>query len=146
MRTVISLANAVFSGQSCELVFCHRFHVDMALTYVDKLRETDTDDGDKDDQPPMRKQRKPDRIWLQQQSFDTPKEAQEAVAGRKIWKICSKKDTTSGTRVNYRCTAGKFRTGECPAGLYLLYQSTSNEVGLQFQASSPAKFSVDRTH
>ena len=63
------------------------------------------------------------RLWIERESLATPKEAELAVEMRKIWKKSSTKETTSGRRVNYRCTAGRYRVLECPAGLYLLIVS-----------------------
>jgi len=112
----------------------------MALKYVDKFCDTSSDASDEDneeDGQPKRKRRRTNRSWVQKETFDTPKEAEAAVKARNIWKISSTKETTAGRRVNYRCTAGQYRLNECPAGVYLLYDSTSNQV---------TSFKTEETH
>jgi hypothetical protein len=100
----------------------------MALTYVaDYYSDIDSDESCDE---PQRKRRRVNRIWLLKETFQISEAAEKAVESRKIWKKSSSKVTSSGERVNYRCTAGKYRTNECLAGLYLLYHAISSEVSL----------------
>ncbi|KAK7601962.1 hypothetical protein V9T40_009403 [Parthenolecanium corni] len=76
------------------------------------------------------KHRRLTRVWVEQETYSSAKEAEEAVQLRKIWKISSSCNISAGRRVEYRCTAGKYRVAECAAGLYLLYHNTSQCVSL----------------
>ena len=101
----------------------------MDLTYVDEYCESSGEANDADEEPKV-KRRRLNRIWVERELFESPEEAKVAVETKRIWKVSSTKETTSGTRVNYRCTLGQYRSLECRAGLYLLYHSTSNRVSL----------------
>jgi len=85
--------------------------------------------GSENEQPKQKRQRIT-RVWLKRDTYASAKEAEEVIRTRKIWAVCASTDTPSGHRVEYRCTAGKYRVAECPAGLYLLYHNTSQRVTL----------------
>ncbi|KAK7601130.1 hypothetical protein V9T40_008571 [Parthenolecanium corni] len=89
------------------------------------------DDSESDSEccePKPKKRRTSYRNWSKKQDFSSPAEAEDFVTRKVIWKKCSSKNTTAGLRVEYHCTAGQYRRKECPAGLYLLYHSSSNSV------------------
>lgn len=100
----------------------------MATSFVDDFCDTDSDESTTDE--PKVKRRRVNRVWLFRETFASSDVAEKAVESRKIWKKCSSRTTSSGDRVTYRCTAGRYRENECPAGLYLLYHGTSMEVSL----------------
>lgn len=49
---------------------------------------------------------------------------------KNIWKKSSSKNTADGHKVADQCAAGTYRRNECPASIYLLYHSTSNQVSM----------------
>ncbi|CAG9856466.1 unnamed protein product [Phyllotreta striolata] len=108
--------------------------VDKRTRYVEDFVEIGLEE--RSDSKPKRK-RQPNRLWIKSREFDSVEEAHREVSGQKVWKIASKKSTLDGCKVEYRCSAGKYRVKECPAGLYLLYHSAGGKVSL---------FSTQRGH
>jgi hypothetical protein len=80
------------------------------------------------EEPKPKRRRVANRVWLKEEEFQSPDEALKAVSP--TWKKSSRKYTNEGYRVEYRCTKGKYRKKECPAGLMLLYHSSSGNVSL----------------
>lgn len=101
------------------------------VSYVQMFRdEKDLSAEDEDVCSPVPKRRRSNRIWLLRETFNSSKEAEDAVQARKIWKKSASSRTTAGLRVEYRCTAAKYRINECPAAVYLLYHSENTTVSL----------------
>lgn len=57
---------------------------------------------------------------LQGKFFESPEQAQNVV-NTTLWKKSSSENSSLGCRVEYCCSAGKYRQKDCPAGIYLLY-------------------------
>jgi hypothetical protein len=103
----------------------------MDLTYVEDYQEDEESDAElSEDEPRPKRRRKMKRTWIVKETFDSPAAAEKAVEEMKVWKKCSTKRTTQGETVYYRCAAGRYRKSECPAGIYLLYHSNSDDVSL----------------
>jgi len=86
--------------------------------------------SDDDSDSPPRKKRRPNRIWTEQKMFETGVEAQLAVTLENIWKEAASSKSNTGVRVEYQCTAMKYRRNACPASIYLMYHATSSKVSL----------------
>lgn len=99
----------------------------MDITYFVDYSDDDSDDYD-EPQPKRRRTGGVYRKWKLKKTYKTAEEAEEAVNSCKFWKKCSSTNTSSGSRVTYRCSKGEYRGEECPAGLYLLYDAKSLEV------------------
>lgn len=65
-----------------------------------------------------------------EQSFATKEAAEAAVESEQKWSKYYVKDTLKGRRIKYRCNEVKYRSKQCPAGLYLLYHSDDSNVSL----------------
>ena len=102
----------------------------MDVSYAEDFYDEVSSSEDDELHSPEPKRRRVNRVWLLQETFASSKEANDAVQARKIWKISASKRTNSGLRVEYRCTATKYRVNECPAALYLLHHSTNATVSL----------------
>lgn len=92
-----------------------------------------SDSSSQEDEPevlPVQKRRRLTRKWHEVQKYSCALDAVNAVKEMGAWTKASSKSTTTGKRVEYRCTEGKYRVLECPAGLYLLYHSSSASVSL----------------
>lgn len=87
-----------------------------------------SDSDDANCEPPTKKRRRENRTWLKKEVYANSVDAEKSI--HPLWKKCSSKNTVQGLRVNYRCTGGRYRIEECPAGLYLLYHSDSIQVSL----------------
>ncbi|XP_077288303.1 uncharacterized protein LOC143912796 isoform X1 [Arctopsyche grandis] len=99
------------------------------VKFVEEMNETDSHD-ENISAPKTKKRRQPNRAWIKFEEFQSAEDAEENVASQNIWRKSSLKHSLDGRRVDYRCSAGKYRTNECPAGLYLLYHSNSNKVSM----------------
>lgn len=104
----------------------------MSVTLLSDFDEDDSvgEFSDDNEPPKPKRPRRETRIWLEKKRYDSREEAEAVVNDRKIWKISSSKWTPSGRRVEYRCTAAKYRVDECPAAIYLLYHATTSSVSL----------------
>lgn len=100
-----------------------------AVSYVEDY-ESDSDSNESDFCEPKRKKPKTYCAWMKTKEFQSSAEAEEAVSAKEMWKKCSSTKTSSGLRVQYRCSAGQYRVKECPAGLYLLYHSMDSGVSM----------------
>lgn len=101
----------------------------MEVFFLDKFEDRSASDSEDDCEPPKKKTRIL-RTWLKDQELDTTKKAEDFMNSKTDWKISSTKNTSSGHRVDYRCSFGKYRSKECPAYMYLLYHSVSAKVSL----------------
>lgn len=97
--------------------------------YVEDFNGDESEDEDVVGVEPKRK-RQANRVWIKKEEFSSAEDAEKAVLSQHIWKKSSTKSTLDGCKVEYRCTKGKYRVLECPAGLYLLYHSTNLKVSL----------------
>ena len=111
----------------CKIIPNNYIFVLLCVLFVDDFEDGTFSEGE-GRAAPRKKKRLPNRIWLKRAEFNSPKEAEQAV--NPMWKKSSSKNTPHGLRVEYRCTGGTYRINECPAGLYLLYHSTSSKVSL----------------
>lgn len=106
------------------------------------------DDSDLDEETcesAIKRRRGNNRTWRKIAEFESPTEAEESVNEERIWKKCDLKETTEGEKVVYRCTAGRYRKEECPAGLYLLYHCDSEAVSMFKTESNHANHVDDPT-
>lgn len=101
----------------------------MEVSSLDKFNDRSASHSEDDYEPPKKKTRIL-RTWLKDQEFDTTKKEQDFMNSKTDWKISSTKYALSGHPVEYRCLFGKYRSKECPAGMYLLYHSDSAKVSL----------------
>lgn len=97
--------------------------------FVEDLNETDSHD-ENISAPKMKRRRQPNRVWIKFAEFHSAQDAEENVTTQNMWRKSSLKNSLDGRRVDYRCFAGKYRSNECPAGLYLLYHSNSHKVSM----------------
>ena len=106
----------------------------MNLTCVEEFDEYEESEAELSEyEPRPKRRRKMKRKWSMKEKFDSAEAAEKAVEEMKIWSKCSTKNTSQGKTVYYRCTEGTFRKDgcpDCPAGVYLLYHSTSDDVSL----------------
>lgn len=103
--------------------------MDSEVTYFESSSESDSEQNELIEKH-IKKRRRVTRVWRELKKYESGAEAEMAVDALKTWKKISSSTTSSGTRVEYRCTKGQYRKSECPAGLYLLYHSTSACVSL----------------
>jgi len=102
----------------------------MDVSYEENFCDGDTSSDDEVRSPEPKRRCIANRVWLLRETFDSSKEAEDAIESRKIWSKSASRKTTSGLRFEYRCTADKYRVNECPASVYLLYHSTNASVSL----------------
>lgn len=84
----------------------------MDATFLPDFCESDSisdSDGDESVALRPRKQRRTNRCFLKQETFENAEKAEEAVAAKKIWSKKGSKETNNGVRVEYRCTAASYR-------------------------------------
>lgn len=96
---------------------------------MEDFNETDSYD-ENNSASKTRRRRQPNRVFINFEIFHSAEEAEENVISQNIWRKASVKNSLDGRQVHYRCSAGKYRANECPAGLYLLYHSNSNKVSM----------------
>ena len=96
------------------------------ITYIDDF--IDAEDEDKLFEPPAKRRCGPNRKWTKTEEFKLKEEAEKFISS--TWKKTSQKTTREGLKTEYRCTAGQYRTNECPTRLYLLYHVTNMRVSL----------------
>lgn len=101
----------------------------MDATYMNKFHD-DVSSEEEIDEPPQKRRRMANRIWLEKQIYNTREEAEKSIHA--LWKKCSTTTTPLGVRVDYRCSGGEYRCIECPVGLYLLYHASNIKVRLYF--------------
>lgn len=77
-----------------------------------------------------KRKRSQNRVWIKIKEFANSKDAENHLELENCWRKASSKKNVLGKRVEYRCTGGKYREKECPARLYLLYQSLTTRVSL----------------
>lgn len=120
-----------------------KFNIMSDVTYIEDFYESS--DQESDDEPKAKKQRRTpiSRIWLKKEDFDDPTTAENFVNEKVIWKKSSCKSTFEGYKVEYRCTAAKYRVNECPSGIYLLYHADSTKVSLFETRSDHANHVTD---
>lgn len=58
------------------------------------------------------------------------KDAEDFIERENIWKKITSYKSSEGLKVTFRCTGGRYRKNECPAGKYLLYHSECMKVTL----------------
>lgn len=114
------------------------------VSYFEDHSETSSSEDEPTEQP-VRKQRRPNRLWQEKEKYASAAEAENAVEQQKIWQSCSVKETANGRRVEYRCVKGQYRKAECSKGLYLLYHSTSMYVSLYETLNDHDNHSIGQT-
>jgi len=77
---------------------------------------------------PNKRRRGISRTWLKVATFSSFAEAERTVEEKGCWKKCSTSNCAEGSKVEYRCTAGRYRIDECPSRVYLLYYCDSLQV------------------
>jgi hypothetical protein len=71
------------------------------------------------------------RIWRLEKAFINKKEALEFVESEKTWGNHYANDTEDGHKIYFRCNKAKLRGNQCPAGVYLFFDShEENKVEL----------------
>jgi hypothetical protein len=100
----------------------------MDISYVPDFSENESEEEEV--QQPKRKRCRTTRVWVKEQEFDRKEDAEEAISSQKIWSKSSVQSTSEGVKVLFRCSGGKYRTAECPAGVYLFYHCDSEKVSV----------------
>ncbi|GBM54102.1 hypothetical protein AVEN_247713-1 [Araneus ventricosus] len=70
------------------------------------------------------------RIWIKSKEFETAKLDINYVDNLKTGTKITTCNSSAGCKVTYCCTAGEYRSNECPAGIYLLFHSESSVVSV----------------
>lgn len=112
-------------------------------TFIHDFNDESSSEDELVHEQPPRKRRRINRVWLKEVTYESSKGAEEFVQSKNIWKITSSTNTSSGKRVDYRCTAAKYRVSECPAGLYLLYHSENQRVSVYCTTNAHANHVTD---
>lgn len=87
------------------------------------------------DEEPTRKKRRIHKEYFEERTFDSQKEATEAIESEGIWSYHYSNQSTAGKRVTYRCNQMKFRGKQCEAAVYLMYDAFSPRIGF-FRSTS----------
>jgi hypothetical protein len=74
--------------------------------------------------------KKRQRRWVKDMVFNNAVEATEAVMKENQWSHHYTNTTAEGKKKYFRCNKVKFRGKQCDTGIYLLFNSTSDEVTL----------------
>lgn len=78
----------------------------------------------------MAKKRRIRKSWVRDRTFASAAKAKEWLENEKNWGYHYENDSNLGRRVNYRCNLVLYRGSQCEAGIYLLYNSTNDDVYL----------------
>ncbi|CAF0922846.1 unnamed protein product [Didymodactylos carnosus] len=74
--------------------------------------------------------KKKQRKWMKEMVFKNADEAEQAVANEGQWSEYYTNTTSYGKKKVFRCNRVKRRGNQCGAGIYLLFNSTNEEVVL----------------
>ncbi|CAM4952599.1 unnamed protein product [Rotaria socialis] len=105
-------------------------------TYVS---DDEMDTSETEDNGNKKRVKKRQRNWVEKMVFINTEEAEEAVIKENQWSYHYTNTTAAGEKKFFRCNKVKARGKQCDAGIYLLFESTNDNVVL-FRSTS------DHTH
>lgn len=76
------------------------------------------------------KRRRIHKNWSLEKTFRNKNEAIKAVESEQCWAYYYANESSTATRITYRCNAMKFRGKQCDAGVYLSYDKRNSDVQL----------------
>jgi hypothetical protein len=74
------------------------------------------------------RRKKRSRNWIYEKTFSNREAALNFINSEKTWSFHFKNHTEEGNKYYYRCNKSKRRENDCPAGVYLLYNSHNEEI------------------
>ncbi len=74
---------------------------------------------------PSAAKKKRERNWNMEKVYKRKKDAIDFVNSENKWSLHYKNETTEGNKEYYRCNQAKLKGDQCPASIYLLFDSTN---------------------
>jgi hypothetical protein len=74
------------------------------------------------------RRKKRSRNWIYEKTFSNREAALNFINSEKTWSFDFKNHTEEGNKYYYRCNKRRRRENDCPAGVYLLYNSQNEEI------------------
>lgn len=89
-----------------EIVFCTDCTYVMEDTEDSFVNDFVESESDEEYQPPKKRSRRANLTWVKKSSFDSAKDAEDAVAHESVWRKAASNDTIAGVKIEYRCSLG----------------------------------------